>query len=63
MLDQVEQGRLGPLQVVQHDDERLRLGNGLEQLPERPRDDLGRLGLLGFAQQTEQRRRSDLVQS
>ena len=36
MLDQVEQARLGPVEVVEHDDQRSPLGQQLQQPPERP---------------------------
>ena len=37
VLDEVEERRLGPVQIVQHDDERSLAGERLEQLPGRPR--------------------------
>src|SRR5262249_39104616 len=37
-LDEVEEGRLGPLQVVEHEHERLRLRESLAEAAERPRD-------------------------
>ena len=56
MLEQVEQRRLGPVKVVDHDHERLRSATRLEQLPEGPRENLVRRAALGFAEQAEQRR-------
>ena len=38
VVDEVEERRLGPVQVVEHDHERLRLREVLEQLPRGPRD-------------------------
>ena len=38
VLDQVQERRLGPVDVVEHDDDRVLLREGLEQPPHRPRD-------------------------
>ena len=42
VLEQVEQRRLGPVDVVHHNNERSRDRDGLEELPERPGGLLGR---------------------
>ena len=44
MLDQVEQARLGPVEVVQDQYQRVPVGQDLQQPPERPRGLLGRAG-------------------
>ena len=54
MLDQVEEGLLGPLNVVEDTDEGRLL---LEQLAERPSDLVGRPGLVRLTEQRTKRRR------
>ena len=49
MLDEVEEGRLRPLEVVEHDDERPALREHLEEPPRRP-EDLLRAGSARFAE-------------
>ena len=44
VLDQVEQARLGPVEVVEHHHQRPPAGQELQQPPERPRRLLGRAG-------------------
>ena len=46
VLEQVEQCGLGPVNVIQHDHERLLATDCFEQLPERPGDFLGRSALV-----------------
>jgi hypothetical protein len=50
VLDQVEESRLCPVQVVEDDDQRPGLGQGLEELPEAPRNLLRSRRRLGRAE-------------
>jgi hypothetical protein len=38
VLDQIKKGRLGPMQIIEHHDQRRAIGAALEQLAHRPRD-------------------------
>ena len=58
MLDQVEEGLLSPVDVVEHTDERSALGLLLEQLAEGPGDLLGRRALVRLSEQGLERGRS-----
>ena len=51
LFDEVEQRRLAPLQIVEHDHEGLLLCFLLEQLPEGPGDPVRRGSLLRLAEQ------------
>ena len=57
MLDEVEERRLAPVDVVEDDDERPLRGRVLEQLAERPGDLLGELGLPVAEERGERSRR------
>ena len=61
MLDQVEERRLAPLDVVEHDHERPLLRRVLHGLAEGPRDLLGRSRRVALAEQRADRRRGGLV--
>jgi hypothetical protein len=60
VVDQVEQRRLGPVNVVEDDDQRLRARECLEELPKAPRDLLGRGGRLGGSDRRGNTRGGDL---
>jgi hypothetical protein len=53
MLDEVEKRGLGPLEIVEHDHERLLASKRLEQFPHRPGDFLRRGAALGLADRIE----------
>ena len=55
VLDQVEEGRLGPMDVVEHDDERTFAREMLEQLADGPERVLGRTGLAPPEQSADER--------
>jgi hypothetical protein len=55
-LDEREEGRLRPVQVVEHTDQRRFLRLLFEHLPESPRDLLGRRGFRRLAEQRPERR-------
>ena len=57
VLDQVEEGLFGPLQVVEDANQRRLACALLEQLTEAPGDLLGRRGLLDLAEQRTERAR------
>ncbi len=61
VLDEVEEGLLAPLDVVEETDDRLLRGVGLEELAERPRDLVGCRGRVGLAEQPVERVADDLV--
>jgi hypothetical protein len=53
ILDQVEQRRLGPVDVFENDDERTLPGQSLEETPDRPEDLAGGRTALGSSGQLE----------
>ena len=57
-LDEVEERRLGPVQVLQLDDERPLAGDRLEQAPRRPGDVVGGRRAVGEADRLGERERS-----
>ena len=61
VLDQVEEGLLAPLDVVEHDDERPLGGSMLERLAKRPRDLLGRHGCFVLTEERADRGGGPLV--
>ena len=60
VLDQVEERRFGPMDVVEHDDERVRAGEVLEHLADSPERVLGR-ARLGPAEQSCRRARRSIL--
>ena len=61
MLDQVAKRLLAPLDVVEHDDERLFRGGMLQGLAKGPGDLLGRGRRVALAEQRADRRRGGFV--
>ena len=51
VFDQIEQGRLAPVQIIEHDDQRHWIGAALEELANGPRDLARRRHGFLFAQQ------------
>jgi hypothetical protein len=61
VLDEVEQRRLGPMDVVDRDHQRLILGHGLEQLAHAPGNLVRRADGVRFAEYAEDRFGRELV--
>src|SRR5207248_3493637 len=55
VLDEVEECRLGPLKIVEHDDERLLASERLEQLSHSPGNLFRRSSTLGLADRIQDR--------